>query len=368
MGRPTKILGLCLLLALLAGWGVLAPATRAQTGGQHPTPMVIELTPTGAAASATPTAASGVAPDRFEPNNDPAQATEIGWQTETGLTLVGADVDLFTAFLKAGQIVEISTAVSGTLDTRLELLWGGQPVAENDDRSATDVGSRVTFAAPADGWFVLRVEKATAADGTYDLSAALVAPTATPTLLPTVTATPTVPPTATPAATPTSSLVSRPAGPPVAPAGGASPGLQISPPPPLTGTVGITATGHISLTARLVGPVAGRAAVATTHVRLLIYYDANNDRQPGPGEGIGNVSVLAVDAQGQRLAQVFTNVQGEAIFNLGSDTVARVIVPFVPGWSAAVRVGEGNNDIVLGLPAVRLPVFLPVQKQSEGEG
>ena len=81
----------------------------------------------------------------------------------------------------------------------------------------------------------------------------------------------------------------------------------------------------------------------------------------------GNVSVLAVDAQGQRLGQVFTNAQGEAIFNLTGETIARVIVPFVPGWSARVRVGETNNDIVLGLPAVRLPVFLPVQNQASGE-
>jgi len=39
----------------------------------------------------------------------------------------------------------------------------------------------------------------------------------------------------------------------------------------------------------------------------------------------------------------------------------------VPGWSARVRAGEINNDIVLGLPAVRLPVFLPVQNQTGGE-
>jgi hypothetical protein len=100
---------------------------------------------------------------------------------------------------------------------------------------------------------------------------------------------------------------------------------------------------------------------------LLVYYDANNDRQPGPGEGIPNVSVLAVDTQGQRIARVFTNVQGEAIFNLTSETVARVIVPFVPGWSAQIRAGETNNDIVLGLPAVRLPVFLPVQNRPSND-
>jgi hypothetical protein len=106
----------------------------------------------------------------------------------------------------------------------------------------------------------------------------------------------------------------------------------------------------------------------TTHIRLLVYYDANNDRQPGPGEGVANVAVQAVDAQGRSVAQLFTNAEGEALFNLVSDRVARVIVPFVPGWSARVRLGEMNNEIVLGLPAVRLPVFLPVQPvQPVGE-
>ena len=128
-------------------------------------------------------------------------------------------------------------------------------------------------------------------------------------------------------------------------------------------TTPVTVTETISLTVQHVGRVEPETAVSTTQIRLLVYYDANNDRQPGPGEGIGNVSVLAVDAQGQRLARVFTNAQGEAVFHLSSETLDRVIVPFVPGWSARVRIGEPNNDIVLGLPAVRLPIFLPVQNQ-----
>jgi hypothetical protein len=152
-----------------------------------------------------------------------------------------------------------------------------------------------------------------------------------------------------------------PAGPPT------SPGPVAGPPPapiPLSATTMVTTTASVSLPVRYVGPAAVQAAAPTTHIRLLVFYDAKNDRQPGPGEGIANVSVLAVDARGQRLARVFTNAQGEAVFNLAGDSITRVIVPFVPGWSARVRVGEVNDDIVLGLPAVRLPVFLPVQTQT----
>jgi hypothetical protein len=129
----------------------------------------------------------------------------------------------------------------------------------------------------------------------------------------------------------------------------------------------LTVTGQLSLPVRYVGPAVVQSQAPATHIRLLVYYDANNDRQPGPGEGIANVSVLAVDARGQRLARVFTNAQGEAILNLAGETIARVVVPFVPGWSAQVRAGEVNDDIVLGLPAVRLPVFLPVQNQTAVE-
>jgi len=465
-----------ILLAVMAVTGT----TQAQDGGQNPTPIVITLTP-GGGPTAVPTEEGALPPDRFEPNNDAQTATAVGLQNEPDLTLTGDDVDYFTGYLKAGQMIRVSTAVYGGLDTRLQLYWGGQLLAENDDRSPTDVGSLVTFTAPADGWYVTAVEKATVYDGTYDLDVALAEPT--PTLTPTPTALPSATPTPTPSPTPVIlpdlaepnnspetarpvtpglrdtytvgagdvdyftfiakagnryvcetvtdqvdtlltvvgatgdigvnddrgvgrvdsyfawtadveqtavirvearggsygqyEFVCQPASPlPVAvqPPASSAPASDLSTPTaPLTTTegvamtAGITTTGQISLTVRHLGQVQPQTTTPTTHVRLLVYYDANNDRQPGPGEGIANVSVLAVDSQGQRLARVFTNAQGEAIFNLTSETIARVIVPFVPGWSARVRAGEINNDIVLGLPAVRLPVFLPVQNQTGGE-
>ena len=459
-----------ILLAVMAVTGT----TQAQDGGQNPTPIVITLTPSGGS-TAVPTEEGALPPDRFEPNNDAQTATAVGLQNEPDLTLTGDDVDYFTGYLKAGQMIRVSTAVYDGLDTRLQLYWGGQLLAENDDRSPTDVGSLVTFTAPADGWYVTRVEKATVYDGTYDLEVALAEPTATPTAAPTLTPMPTLTPTPSPTpiilpdlAEPNNSpetarpvtpglrdtytvgagdvdfftfiakagnryvcetvtdqvdtlltvvgaagdigvnddrgvgrvdsyfawtadveqtavirvearggsygqyeFVCQPASPlPVAvqPPASSAPASDLSTPTaPLTTTAGITTTGQISLTVRHLGQVQPQTTTPTTHVRLLVYYDANNDRQPGPGEGIANVSVLAVDSQGQRLARVFTNAQGEAIFNLTSETIARVIVPFVPGWSARVRAGEINNDIVLGLPAVRLPVFLPVQNQTGGE-
>src|SRR5262245_8680117 len=109
-----------------------AGQTEAQEGGQNPTPMVITVTPMVSptpqvtvtpgqpTAGPTPTADGSLPPDRFEPNNDTNSATSIGWQTEPGLTLTSDDVDTFTAYLKAGQMVRVSTTVYAGLDTRLK--------------------------------------------------------------------------------------------------------------------------------------------------------------------------------------------------------------------------------------------------------
>jgi hypothetical protein len=464
-------------LAVLLSAITHAGSTRAQ---QNPTPITITLTPGGGPVPVpNPTDDGIIGPDRFEPNDLPWMATPVGMQMETGLTLLDADMDYFTGYLKAGQIVRLATVVYGGLDTRLKLFWQGQLVAENDDRSSADVSSIVTWTAAVDGWFIALVEKATVYDGVYDLDVALVQPTATPTPLPTMTPPPTLPPSPTstppvqpdlaePNNSPDTAWPQTPAARAtytlgvgdvdyftfIAKAGNtytcetvtgqvdtlltvsdgaavigvnddrgvgrvdsaltwmaaeeqrviikveargggfgqyelacqetSAPVLARSPEPsaspvsisvvnePVTATTAsdttpITVTGPISLTVQHIGRVQPQADAVATHIRLLVYYDANNDRTPGPGEGIANVSVLAVDAQGQRIARVFTNAQGEAFFNLNNETVARVVVPFVPGWSSRVRVGEINNDIVLGLPAVRLPVFFPVQNRPAGD-
>lgn len=439
---------------------------------QNPTPVVIVLTPADSPTDVPgPTSVAAFPSDRFEPNDVPEMATLIGWQTEAGLTLVGTDVDYFTAYLKAGQTVRLETMVEDGLDTRVKLFWEGQLVAENDDRSLIDVGSSVMWTTASDGWLIALVEKVTSSDGRYSLSAALVAPAATstppPTLTPAPTSTPMPTPTpvvkadlAEPNDTPESAYPITPgvratytlgpadvdyfrfiakagntyrcetetgqvdtlltviangemiaanddqgvgrvdsylswtaaveqsvlvrveargggfgqydlicqAAAPASPAGAsASFPAASATTVALAATAPLTATTPISLTVRHIGRIQAPSEGVTSRIRLLIYYDANNDRSPGPGEGVANVSVLAVDAQGQRLARVFTNAQGEAVFNLSSDAVTRIVVPFVPGWSARVRVGEVNEGIVLGLPAVRLPVFLPVVHRLAGK-
>lgn len=440
----------------------------------NPTPIVIDLTATppsptpGGGATATPPPPGSVTPDRFEVNDTAETAARIGFQVEPDLTLTEGDVDYFTLFVKAGQLVAVSTAVYDGLDTEIFVYWAGSQLAYNDDRSGADLGSLVTFQAPGDGWITVLVQPVSPLTGRYDLTAMLVEPTPTNTPLPTITPSPTMTPlpTATPVVPPDSAEPNntQEMAYPIVPdtsyalsmgqgdidtftfiakagnqytcetvtqeidtlltvlvAGGAlagnddrSPGridstvtwqveteqavtievqarggstgtytlacahavpepvrdplpsAPILATPVLSETVPISATETISttnlpagtapLTIRPLGPeIPPQPPVQ--QIRLIVYYDSNNDQNPSPGEGIPHVSVLAVDAHGQRLARVFTDLQGEAIFNTTADNIDRLAVPFVSAWSVRVQPGQPES---LGLPAVRIPVFLPV--------
>jgi hypothetical protein len=71
-------------------------------------------------------------------------------------------------------------------------------------------------------------------------------------------------------------------------------------------------------------------------VRLLVYYDGNEDSQPGAGEGIGGISVQAYGAiTNQLLAQGFTDDQGNLEFTVSAQGPVRVSVPFF-GFSQLV--------------------------------
>ena len=101
-----------------------------------------------------------------------------------------------------------------------------------------------------------------------------------------------------------------------------------------------------------------------TTVSLLIYYDANNDRKPSPNEGVPNVSVMVVDSNGLPIQQAFTSQQGEVRL-LVPEEASRLVVPFVSGWSEAIdRRRPDSNAFQIGLQAVEIPVFIPVQTQK----
>lgn len=451
----------------------------------NPTPVVIDLSPTFVSPP-SPTPGSGsatplpgtLAPDRFEANNTAETATQIGVQAEQALTLTAGDVDFFTVYAKADQLMMIQTAVYSGLDTELMLYWNGSLLAHNDDRSGVDLGSQVAFQAPADGWYTLQVQSVAGFTGVYDLMLSLAAPTPTftpaptetplPTLTPNPTATPLVPldiaepnnireqaygivpdtnyslslgqgdidyfsfigkagngyacETITPqidtlfnvllgdtliasnddrspqrvdsfvtwemageqlvilevqsrnGAVGSYELVCTPqAAAPIGADGYGAVAPVVVATAVLTNTETLTATNAITQTGLPpgamplqilpLGPEIPPEPIVQ-QIQLVVYYDSNNDQEPSPGEGIPTVSVLAIDANGQHLARVFTNAGGEAIFNTTDNRIDRLVVPFVSDWSVRVKPGQPES---LGLPAVQIPVFLPVAKIEDLE-
>lgn len=187
---------------------LLLPLFVFQMAAQEISPTVT-LVPT---VISTPTPYPG---DHFEPNNGRESASIINLgETYDSLTLdpsassgqAPGDVDFYTVYLKAGQLVRVSTFVDGPADTRLTVTSAsGEFLGFNDDRSAVDLGSTIALTTPYEGWFLLEISSPTPFGGGYQLLVALEAPTITPT--PTRTGTPeptfTPLPTGTPTITPT---------------------------------------------------------------------------------------------------------------------------------------------------------------------
>ena len=114
----------------------------------------------------------------------------------------------------------------------------------------------------------------------------------------------------------------------------------------------VAPVGAEDLTVRpLTTPTPVPATTPAPHFRpitLLVYFDANDDRQPGAGEGIAGISAQAYEvATNQLLAQGFTDEQGNLEFTVAAQGPVRVSVPYF-GFSQLVS-GEGAS-IYLRVP------------------
>ncbi|RLF33275.1 MAG: hypothetical protein DRN08_05630 [Thermoplasmata archaeon] len=88
-----------------------------------------------------------------------------------------------------------------------------------------------------------------------------------------------------------------------------------------------------------------------------MYYDGNNDFQPGAGEGISGISAQAYDATTNRLlAQGFTDDRGNLEFTVAAQGPVRVSVPFF-GFTQLVAASDEGASLYLRVPP---------QSQSEG--
>jgi len=297
----------------------LPTQTPAPTGTPWPT-----MTP-------MPTSTPYTQPDSGEPNNSPAMAFETVLGTTYDMTLGPKgidDHDFFQVLVKAGHHYRCAAEKPSGVDPTLRVYSGtigdGKLIAQNDDVSAADISSEVRFAAPYDGLVYVVVESR-AGYGSY----AFICEGVLYTL-----------PSGGQVAAPTASPTSMPAE-----------GLATTAPP-------------VEVTYRQLPAVQSTATpVQVTTIRVQVIYDLNANGAADPDEGIGNVSVRAVN-RNTVIGWALTDERGTATITVLAE-VDRVIVPFLSGWNSPVKVGM-LNESVLTIPAIPLPVVMPVIIAEEG--
>jgi hypothetical protein len=261
----------------------------------------------------------------------------------------GTDNDFFKLWIKPGFTYKCATSdLDPGVDTNIILFSGpswDHGIGGNDDVEPGEYRSAFTYHATYEGWLYILVgygerTPSDVNDSSYTLVCSMPGePTTTP--APEATNTPQPDkdePTLTP--TPTATSASSP----------------VATPTPNNGGTG----GAQSLTIRTLATptpasVEATAAPRFVPITLLVYYDANDDRQPGAGEGIAGISAQAYSvADNQLQAQGFTGEDGQVEFTVSAQGSIRISVPFL-----------GFNQMVTGESA---SIYLRVPPQSSPGG
>jgi hypothetical protein len=290
-------------------------------------------TPTGTATPPPPTPLSGA--DRFEPNYDfdhaSTIATNITYDNLNFIPWGGAteDNDFYKIWVKPGLLYTCETLnLAPGLDTNIIIYdHNRNGLGGNDDVTPGDYRSRISYISTYEGWlYVLvghggRFPYSEVQNSTYSLRCSVEVP-GLPTPVPTATPRP---PTSTPVPkdwTPT-------------------PETFTSPPPTATPLAG----GGLSV--RLISTPAPPSPEATPAPRfvpldILVYYDANNDRSPGAGEGVAGLRILAYDTlTGEQVNEGVTDDTGRLRFTAAVRGAVRIVVPYL-GIGRVVE-GEGAS-------------------------
>jgi len=278
--------------------------------------------------TATPVSpTSGV--DDCEDNSNFERACVIAADQSYTFNLIppfgGTDNDYYKIWVKPGFIFKCATSdLSPGVDPNMIVYDKDlNGIGGNDDVEVGDYNSAFSYYATYEGWLYVLVGTGdrTPSDldnSNYTLLCARQMPGQTGTA--TRTPAPTSPPAATP--TPTQEIAVRP----------------MTTPTPFSGPAATPAPRFIP-------------------INLLVYYDSNDDRQPGAGEGIAGISARAYDvATNQLLAQGFTDEQGNLEFTVSAQGPVRVSVPFF-GFSQLVA-GEGGS-VYLRIPPQNFPGEAP---------
>ncbi len=258
----------------------------------------------------------------------------------------GVDNDFFKLWIKPGFTYRCATSdLDPGVDTNIILFSGpswDEGIGGNDDVKPGEYRSAYTYTATYEGWLYILVGygERTPSDinnSSYTLRCSIPGdPASTP--APEATNTPQPDkdePTLTP--TPTATSASSP----------------VATPTPNNDE---SSSNSQNLTVRTLAtptpaPDDDGSASRFVPITLLVYYDANDDHQPGAGEGIAGVSAQAYSVtDNQLLAQGFTGEDGQVDFTVSAKGSIRISVPFL-----------GFNQLVTGESA---SIYLRIPPQS----
>jgi hypothetical protein len=207
------------------------------------------------------------------------------------------------------------------------------------NRAAGDLSSSVTYYVTYEGWLYGLVGEgfhrplSEQAKASYSYECTIVsqftptpAPTATdvpgqPTRTPVPTLTPTVPPSLTPSPT-------------------------LSPTPPFIKIVPLPTVTPAGLPARAIP------------VSLEVYYDADGNNKPDPGEGVVGVSARVFDLiNGNLLAQGLTNETGRVNFTVTAAGAVQLVVPYFN--FSRIILPESGGAVTIRISPHELPRSIP---------
>lgn len=323
------------------------------------TPLPPTNTPTPKPTAVNPTVPPPSGFDQYEPNFDFNTSTLIAPDVTYSLNFIPwgewtTDNDFFRIWAKPGLRYTCETSELGAgVDPNMIFYSAADfnsVIASNDDIALGDFNSRVSFFSTYEGYlYVLvgqgeRMKPHDTANSTYKLECTVAVPGATSTPAPGVTYTPlpdkdpvtnptapppTTPPPTTPAVTDTPTLTETPS----------SAELTINPlatPTPIAPTA--TPTGFRTF-------------------RVLIYFDENQDGQPGAGEGIPGFFVRTLSPESNaELARGYTDEQGQLSFTVPTVGTVRVVVSLL-GFDRMIETTKPEVNIRISPPT--LPDAIP---------
>jgi hypothetical protein len=304
-------------------------------------------------------ATSTPAPSPVNPDADRCDRTELGNHDFDHACVISSDVseefnfvpppfggpdnDFFRVWVKPSLLYKCYTSnLSPGVDPNMILYdHNRNAIGGNDDRAPGDFNSYLAYYATYEGWLYVLVgygdrTPTDVSNSDYTLVCDMeVSGQAT----------------ATPGSgsTPSSTSTPQPT---------TTPGLDTATPTPRQPTA--TPTREALTVRPLTTPTPVPATTPVPRfvpITLLVYYDGNDDHQPGAGEGIAGISAQAYEvATNQLLAQDFTDELGNLEFTVATHGPVRVSVPFF-GFSQLVA-GEGAS-IYLRVPPQPLPGGMP---------